>query len=651
MTRDAARADSAKVDTKVSAKQRRWRIAVSAMGLLLVLALACVAWLQARQYEALNGTRRYQDDYLVWSLFQFETEYLKLRLSLEQAAGPSVAVDPDQVAQRYEIFVSRLNLVESEHAALVLAHHPDYQRTLARTQDFVRWADALPLNGALIREHPERIAEIIDRLDPLADPIRDLSLTSTHHVAEDVTQRNEIVRNQSRISLGLTAALSAMALLFAAVIYRQFRGLERYGDKQKALAARLIDAQREADAANRAKTVFLANMSHELRTPLQGLLGMLGLIREAPLTTAQQEQLKAANDCARHLLAVLGDILDVTRMEAGGLSIAPEPLQPGALMKELEALSRPQAAAKGLSLHFGVDDDVPGWVQADPTRLRQILLNLLSNALKFCDRGHVGCQMRRGVGALGEDLLMVEVSDTGPGIDAETQARLFQRFSQGDASTSRRHGGAGLGLEISRRLARAMGGDIHVQSAIGQGARFTLALPLRPGADLTPGRLVPGLPGLSGIADASHGPHAANADAAAAPVTGLRVLVSEDNPTNRIVIEAMLERLGHVPTLCENGLQALHALRQQPFDIVLMDLHTPQMDGFEATRLMREMPAPRGRLPIIAFSADAFEESRQKADAAGISAFLAKPVELETLRACLQALAPRPRGLKRPEAS
>ncbi|WP_067274566.1 ATP-binding protein [Mitsuaria sp. 7] len=648
MPRDAARL--------VAAKQRRWRIAVSAMGLLLVLALAGVAWLQARQYEALNGTRRYQDDYLVWSLFQFETEYLKLRLALEQAAGPSVAVDPDQVAQRYEIFVSRLNLVESEHAALVLAHHPDYQRTLTRTQDFVRWADALPLNGALIREHPERIPEIIDRLDPLADPIRDLSLTSTHHVAEDVTQRNEIVRNQSRVSLGLTAALSAMALLFAAIIYRQFRGLERYGDKQKALAARLIDAQREADAANRAKTVFLANMSHELRTPLQGLLGMLGLIREAPLTTAQQDQLKAANDCARHLLAVLGDILDVTRMEAGGLSIAPEPLQPGALMKELEALSRPQAAAKRLSLHFGVDDDVPGWVLADPTRLRQILLNLLSNALKFCDRGHVGCQMRRGVGALGEDLLMVEVSDTGPGIDVETQARLFQRFSQGDASTSRRHGGAGLGLEISRRLARAMGGDIHVQSAVGQGARFTLALPLRAGADLPPGRMVPGVAEASNASHASNSSHispashaAQTAAAGAQPVTGLRVLVSEDNPTNRIVIEAMLERLGHHPTLCENGLQALHALRQQPFDIVLMDLHTPQMDGFEATRLMRELPAPRGRLPIIAFSADAFEESRQKADDAGISAFLAKPVELETLRVCLQSLAPS--SPARPEAA
>ncbi|MDH0868110.1 ATP-binding protein [Mitsuaria sp. GD03876] len=637
MSREASR--------NVAAKQRRWRLGIAAMGLLLVITLAGVAWLQARQYEALNGTRRYQDDYLVWSLFQFETEYLKLRLALEQAAGPSVAVDPDQVAQRYEIFVSRLNLVESEHAALVLAHHPDYQRTVARTQDFVRWADALPLNGALIRDHPERLREIVDRLEPLADPIRELSLTSTHHVAEDVTQRNEIVRRQSRVSLALTAALSAMTLLFAAVIYRQFRGLERYGDKQKALAARLNDAQREADAANRAKTVFLANMSHELRTPLQGLLGMLGLIKEAPLTTAQQDQLKAANDCARHLLAVLGDILDVTRMEAGGLSIAPEPLQLGALVRELEALSRPQAAAKGLSLHFGIDDDVPGWVLADPTRLRQILLNLLSNALKFCDRGQVGCRLQRGIGALGEDLLLVEVSDTGPGIDAPTLARLFQRFSQGDASTSRRHGGAGLGLEISRRLARAMGGDIQVQSAPGQGARFTLALPLRAGADLPAQRL--GRRGEAAVpaAPVETAPASPDADA---PAASLRILVSEDNPTNRIVIEAMLERLGHRATLCENGLQALQALRHQPFDAVLMDLHTPQMDGFEATRQMRELPAPRGRLPIIALSADAFEESRRKADEAGISAFLSKPVELETLRACLQQFAP---SRARPEAA
>ena len=652
--------DAAPLSRQAAAKQRRWRLVIGTMGLLLVLAMAGVAWLQARQYEALNGTRRYQDDYLVWSLFQFETEYLKLRLALEQAAGPSVAVDPDQVAQRYEIFVSRLNLVESEHAAQVLARHPDYQRTVARTQDFVRWADALPLNGALIREHPERLPEVIARMEPLADPIRELSLTSTHHVAESVTHRNEIIRSQSRVSLGLTAALSAMTLLFAAVIYRQFRGLERYGDKQKALAARLNEAQREADAANRAKTVFLANMSHELRTPLQGLLGMLGLIKEAPLTAAQQEQHKAANDCARHLLAVLGDILDVTRMEAGGLSIAPEPLQPGALMRELEALSRPQAAAKRLALHFGIDDDVPGWVLADPTRLRQILLNLLSNALKFCDRGQVGCQMRRGVGALGEDLLLVEVSDTGPGIDAETQARLFQRFSQGDASTSRRHGGAGLGLEISRRLARAMGGDIHVASAPGQGARFTLTMPLRAGADLPLGRPAsvasPSSTAMNAMnaADATTATAAASQDkaglaaAAVPPVTGLRVLVSEDNPTNRIVIEAMLERLGHHATLCENGLQALHALRQHPFDVVLMDLHTPQMDGFEATRLMRELPAPRGSLPIVAFSADAFEESRQRADEAGISAFLAKPVELETLRACLQAMASQ---TIRPEAA
>ncbi|WAC75499.1 ATP-binding protein [Roseateles sp. SL47] len=616
------------------AARRRWRRVMTGIGLVLVIALASAAWLQARQYQLLNGTRRYQDDYLIWSLFQFETEYLKLRLALEQAAGPSLAVDPEQVAQRYEIFVSRLSLVESEHAALVLAHHPDYQRTVARTQDFVRWADALPLNAALIRDHPERLNEVIERMEPLADPIRELSLTSTHHVAEDVTDRNEIIRSQSRVGLALTALLTALTLCFAWVTVRQFKRLERYGVKQHNLAERLHEAQREAEAANRAKTVFLANMSHELRTPLQGLLGMLGLMKEAPLTSAQQEHLKAANDCARHLLAVLGDILDVTRMEAGGLTITPEPLQLAGLMHELEALSRPQASAKGLALHVTVDEDVPAWVEADPTRLRQILLNLLSNALKFCDRGQVACGLRCGVGPLGEDLLIFDVSDTGPGMDAATVSRLFQRFSQGDASTSRRHGGAGLGLEISRRLARAMGGDIHVQTSPGQGSRFSLALPLR----LAP---LPGLPARTGTVTSLHERHDT-------PVTGLQVLVSEDHPTNRLVVEAMLHKLGHHPTLCENGLQALQLLRQQRFDIVLMDLHTPQMDGFEATRAIRELPAPRGQLPIIAFSADAFEESRQRAQEAGVSSFLPKPVELEALHACLQQLAARP---ARPEAA
>ena len=604
--------------TRAQAARRRWRWMLALMGSSLVLALLAVGWLQWRQYELLNGTRRYQDDYLVWSLFQYESEFLKLRLALEQAAGPSLAVDPDQVAQRYEIFVSRLSLIEGEHATRVLASHPDYQRTLTRSKAFVAWADALPLNAQLIRQHPDQLREVLERLEPLAEPIHELSLASTHHVAQEVSLRNEIVRSQSRVSLGLSLLLSALVLLFAFVVLRQFRRLERYGTKQQALAASLQQAQQAADNANRAKTVFLANMSHELRTPLQGLLGMLGLLREASLSSAQQGQLQSATDCARHLQAVLSDILDVSRMEAGSLAITPEPVQPAALLRELEALHRPQASAKGLALDFVVEADVPAWVQLDPTRLRQILHNLLSNALKFCDQGQVSCLLRCGVGPLGEDLLLFEVSDTGMGMDAGTLARLFQRFSQGDSSTARRHGGTGLGLEISRRLARAMGGDIHVQSAPGQGARFTLALPLQPCLDLVPAP--PAAPAAS--------PRAA----------ALRILISEDNPTNRLVLEAMLDKLGHQATLCENGLQALHRLRQQDFDLVLMDLHTPQMDGFEATRAMRQLPGARGQLPIVALSADALAESRLRAQQAGITAFLSKPIDLETLHDCLATL-------------
>eukprot|EP01137_Pigoraptor_chileana_P031313 Opistho-2@18976 len=200
--------------------RRPWRILLVAMGAMLVMAFGAVGLLQSRQFELLNQTQRYQDDYLVWSLFQFETEYLKLRLALEQAAGPSVAVDAENVEQRYEIFVSRLSLIEGEHAAKILSNHPDYRRTLERAKVFVQWADALPLDASLVREHPERLREAVERMDGMADAIRDLSLTASHHVAAQVTERNELVREQNRLSIWLTLLQCALTLGFAALVIR-----------------------------------------------------------------------------------------------------------------------------------------------------------------------------------------------------------------------------------------------------------------------------------------------------------------------------------------------------------------------------------------------------------------------------------------------
>ena len=599
------------------AKHRRpWGMLLAGIGALLIAAFAALGLVQVRHLDTLSVGSRSPDSRLESSLLQFELEYLKLRLALEQAVGPSIAVDPDQVAQRYEAFVRRANLIDAEHTAQALQNHPDYQHTLARTQAFIEWADALPLDAQLVRNQTERLHEALDRMEGLAESIHELSLLATQHDLQQTAERNELLRQQSRLSVLLAVLLFVLTLGLVLIALRQFRSLTRFGRAQETLAESLQEARRDAEAGSRSKSVFLANMSHELRTPMHGLLGMLGLLKDTPLSRTQQSQLKAANDSAHHLLAVLNDILDVSKMEAGGITIHLEPVQLSRLLRELEELTWPQAKQKGLDLNIRADGDIPSWVSADPTRLRQILLNLLSNAIKFSERGRVSLWLSRQTDALGQQLIRFEVSDTGIGMDAATLAKLFQRFSQGDASSSRRFGGTGLGLEISRNLARAMGGDIHVSSEAGKGSMFTLELRLP---------------------ECEPPAHRTDADIDADPAgrmalrEPLRILVSEDHDTNRAFLEAVIERLGHQAVFCENGFEALQALKQTDFDLVLMDLHTPLMDGYEATRAIRALPAPKNGVKIIALSADAYEESRERAIAAGMDDFLAKPVGVEAL--------------------
>jgi len=617
-------------------RRRSWTLQLSAITLALIITFGGVALLQHRQTELLNATNRYEDDYLAWSLFQLEAEYLKLRLSLQQAVDPKSAVDAEQVEQRFEIFVSRINLIESEHAAKILQANPDYLSTLARSKQFVQWADALPLTAQVVREQPEKMRAAIERMDGMAEAIRNLSVTVSHHVAAQTVERNELVRRQARLSIGLTLLQCTLTLGLAAVVIRQFGRLTRYGQAQEEQAEVLRQARHEAEAGSRAKSVFLANMSHELRTPMHGLLGMLSLLKDTPLNADQQEQLRAAEDSGRHLLTVLNDILDVSKMEAGAISVQVEPVQLSRLLAELQELSWPPAQAKGLDLLLDREPGLPDWIAADPTRLRQILLNLLSNAIKFSERGRISLRLSRQADGQGRPLLRCEVSDTGLGMDAATQAKLFQRFSQGDASSSRRFGGAGLGLEISRNLARLMGGDITVSSEPGLGSTFTLELPLEEGLPPQSGANANGPPRRVALAEHQR---------------PLRILVSEDHATNRAFLQAVLDRLGHQARFCENGFEALQALKAQDFDLVLMDLHTPVMDGFQATQAIRALPAPKSATPIFALSADAFEDSRQRALDLGMNDFLAKPVSVELLSQRLQAFAAQLPGETQPAAA
>ncbi|HWH83289.1 MAG TPA: ATP-binding protein [Burkholderiaceae bacterium] len=592
--------------------RRVWLFAVWAVLLAVLLAIGYVQW---RQFRLLDAATHYQNDALGWSFSQLETEQLRLRNQLQRYVAEPAPGDLDKVQLRYDIFVSRLGLVDHERAAGIMRAQAAYRPAIEQVQAFVAAADRYLGDKPAEPLTPASATALLAQLDALNTPLHDLSLGASHLLFERATERNLAVRQQSELSIALTAFQCLLLLALAVIVLRQLRALTERRRSLEALADSLQTARQGAEAANRAKSAFLANMSHEIRTPFHGLLGMMSLLQEGGLTPQQAVYLDTARESAQHLLEILNDILDISQLESGRLQIAPQTVDLPQLIAQVEALMRAQAQAKGLALEVEVAPDVPRWVQADPTRVKQILFNLLSNALKFTSVGTVRLQAGCAAGAL-----TLVVSDTGIGMDEATQARLFQRFMQGDDSPSRRASGTGLGLEISRDLARLMGGDLTVHSAPGAGSTFSATLPL---------------PSVSPpVADAAEDDRARTRH-----VRALRVLVAEDHPVNRAYLEAVLERLGHHALFAADGDAAVQAIAQQrddaPIDVVLMDLHMPGMDGFAATRTIRAMAPPRGRVPIVALTADAFQASRHLAREAGMDGYLTKPAHLPQLREAL----------------
>lgn len=610
---------------RTSDNHHRYLLWVAFVTVIMAFAMAVMLVLQLTQRQSIRQTSQLGNDSITAIVFQYEREFLRFRQELRGLVIGDTPPDLDNVRLRLDIFTSRLGLLRDNPSIALLQERPEYAEAVPVVEQLVLQTEQILSRDA---PDPKALAELLNGFNVIGPAVQALSMAANNQVSVLLERQGSTLQHQNDLIIWLTLAQLIVLLIASGGLAVRHRKQVQQQLEWRQLNANLVAANQQAENANRGKSQFLANMSHELRTPFNGMLGMLGLLEGTSLNTQQADYVSTVRGSASHLLTLLNDILDVSALDVGKMAVNPVPVQLPQLLHDVDALMQPLAKAKRLGFSLVVHTALPLWVETDGTRIKQILLNLVSNAIKFSPKGSIVLDVECDCGTtpqVGDTVaLRLRVRDQGIGMDAATMACLFQRFSQGDASISRRFGGTGLGLEISRSLARLMGGDITVQSQLGLGSTFSLELPLvcvpAPAAVLH--GVAPAYPDSSGLRGEA--------------VQGLDILVAEDHPVNRKYMQALLSRLGHRIRFVEDGKQAVAEVRRAVPDLVFMDVHMPVMDGLQATRALRAGGDAAANVCIVALTADAFAVSRERALEAGMDAFLAKPVRMEQIETLLQ---------------